>query len=82
MAQVSTIAQSVRELAGGLDHFDLPAANVRELLRALDARYPGLADHIRTQMALAIDGELHHNAWDTPLAPDAEVVLIPNIVAG
>lgn len=82
MARIKTIAQSVRELAGGHDHFDIPASSVRELIDALEARYPGLGALVRDQMALAIDGELHHDAWDEPLAANAEVVLVPRLVAG
>ena len=82
MARVSTIAQAVRDLADGRDHFELPADNVRALLAALDARYPGLAALVQAEMAIAIDGELHHDAWNEPLAPDAEVVLVPRIGGG
>lgn len=82
MARVSTIAQSVRDLAGGLDHFEVDAPTVRALLAALDARHPGLGTHVRESMAIAIDGDIHHNAWDEPLAPDTEVVFVPGIVAG
>jgi len=82
MARVSSVAQPVRDLAGGEDHFEVDAATVRALLAALDARYPGLGELVRSQMAIAIDGELHHDALDEPLAPDSEVVLIPRIVGG
>ena len=82
MARVSTIAQAVRDLADGQDHFDLPADSVRSLLAALDARHPGLAELVRAQMAIAIDGELHHDAWSEPLDADAEVVLVPRLTAG
>jgi sulfur-carrier protein len=82
MARVLTIAQSVRDLAGGRDSFEVEAATVRALLRALDERHPGLADHVRGSMAIAIDGELHHDAWDAPLGRDAEVVFIPLIAGG
>jgi len=82
MARVSTVAQQVRELTGGLDHFDIDAASVRALIAALDARFPGLGALVSAQMAIAIDGELHHDALDERLAPDSEVVLIPRIVGG
>ena len=82
MAHVSTMAQSVRDLAGGLDHFEVDAPTVRALLAALDARHPGLGAHVRESMAIAIDGEIHHNAWNEPLARDTEVVFVPGIVGG
>jgi molybdopterin converting factor small subunit len=82
VARVITIAQSVRDLAGGLDRFEVDAPTVRALLSALDARHPGLAAHVREAMVIAIDGELHHDAWEAPLSPDSEVVLIPMIAGG
>lgn len=82
MARVITIAQSVRDLSGGLDHFEVEAPTVRALLAALDARYPGLDQHVRDTMAIAIDGELHHDAWEESLRPDAEVVIIPRMEGG
>lgn len=82
MVRVSTVAQQVRQLSGGLDHFEVEACTVGALLATLEQRHPGLGDWIDTQMVIAIDGELHHDALDTPLGPDAEVVLIPRIVGG
>lgn len=82
MARISTIAQGVRDLAGGADRFEIDAPTVRALLAELERRHPGLGEMIREQMAIAIDGEVHHDAVDEPLAPDSEVVLIPRIVAG
>ena len=82
MARVSTIAQSVRDLAGGRDHFEVDAPTVGALLTALDARYPGLAVHVRETMFIAIDGEMHQEAWGEALAPDSEVVFVPMIAGG
>ena len=82
MARVITIDQSVRDLARGLDHFEVEAPTVRALLAALDARHPGLGQHVRETMAIAIDGEILHDAWEQPLGPDAEGVFIPRIEGG
>jgi molybdopterin converting factor small subunit len=82
MARVSAVAQSVRQLTGGLDHFEVEAASVRELLAALEQRFPGLGRLASTEMAIAIDGDIHHDALGEALAPDSEVVLIPRIAGG
>ena len=82
MARVSSTAQSVRDLTGGVTHFDMPALTVCALFRALEARYPGLGELASSRMALAIDGEIHQDALAEALAPDAEVVLIPRIFGG
>ena len=58
------------------------ATTVRELINALEARFPGLGAHVDRSMAFAIDGEIHQDAWFTPLPDGAEVVLIPKIGGG
>jgi sulfur-carrier protein len=82
LARVSSIAQQVREFTGGIDQFDMPASSVRALIAALDARFPGLGQHVSDHMAMAIDGELHQDAHNEALAVDCEVVLIPKISGG
>ncbi len=82
MARVSSISGQVLELTGGVGQFEIEAADVRSLLRALEARYPGLGHLVDEGMAIAIDGEVHQDALHEPLHADSEVVLIPRIGAG
>ena len=67
---------------GGASTFDLEAATVRDLIAALDARFPGLGEFIDKKMAFAIDGEIHQDAWFSPVGPDSEIYLIPKIGGG
>lgn len=82
MAHVVSISSKVRDLTGGLDAFDVDAATVRGLIRALEARFPGLGELVEQEMSLAIDGEIHQDAMSEPLGPTSEVVLIPRISGG
>lgn len=82
MARVSSISGQVLALTGGVGQFEIEAPNVRSLLRALEARYPGLGQLVDDGMAIAIDGEVHQDALHEPLHADSEVVLIPRIGAG
>jgi sulfur-carrier protein len=82
VARVLTVAQSVRDLAGGRDRFEIDAPTLRALVETLEQRHPGLGAHVRATMVVAIDGELHHEAWDVPLRADTEVVFIPLIAGG
>ena len=82
MARVVSISSKVRDLTGGLDAFDVEAATVRGLIRALEARFPGLGDLVEQEMSLAIDGEIHQDAMAEPLGATSEVVLIPRISGG
>ncbi len=82
MVRVVSISSRVRDLTGGLDNFEVDARSVRELLRTLEARFPGLGQLVETEMSLAIDGEIHQDAMMEQLGPAAEVVLIPRISGG
>ncbi|QUD86222.1 MoaD/ThiS family protein [Phenylobacterium montanum] len=81
MARVS-ISSDGRGFTGGMGELELAATDVRGLIHALDARFPGLGDYVQRRMAIAIDGEIHQDAWAEPLRPDAEVFLIPRIGGG
>ena len=82
MAHVACASHEIRAFTGGLDGFDVPAADVRGLLAELERRFPGLGAHVEQRMAIAIDGEIHQDGLGAPLAPDSEVVLIPRIAGG
>ena len=67
---------------GGASEFEVEAATVREVIASLDARFPGLGEFIDRRMAFAIDGEIHQDAWFSPIRPDSEIYLIPKIGGG
>jgi molybdopterin synthase sulfur carrier subunit len=69
-------------MTGGASEFDVEARTVRDLILRLDERYPGLGEFIDQRMAMAIDGEIHTDAWFSPIGPDSEVYLIPKIGGG
>ncbi|MGA0601403.1 MoaD/ThiS family protein [Caulobacter sp. KR2-114] len=80
---VHVVASSeLTPFTGRLEAFDVEADTVRRLIKALDQRFPGLGAFIDRRMAIAIDGEIHQDAWTTPLAPDSEVYFIPKIGGG
>ncbi len=67
---------------GGASEFQIEAATVREVIAALDARFPGLGEFVDRKMAFAIDGEIHQDAWFSPVGADSEIYLIPKIGGG
>ncbi|HEX5380076.1 MAG TPA: MoaD/ThiS family protein [Phenylobacterium sp.] len=70
------------EFTGGLTEIDVEADTVRRLVSVLEARFPGLGDFVNRRMAVAIDGEIHQDAWMSPIGPDSEIYLIPKIGGG
>lgn len=81
MARVVLTGNLLR-LTGGESEFDLPARDVRHLFRLLRERHPELGPHLEEGVAVAIDGEIHQDAWLEKIAPDAEVYLLPQIAGG
>jgi molybdopterin converting factor small subunit len=82
MPHVIIAGSNGREFTGGAHEFDVGADTVRRMILELEARFPGLGDYIERRMAIAIDGEIHQDAYAAPLGPDSEVCLIPKIGGG
>lgn len=82
MPRIILPAMAARRFTGGETAFDVEADTVRRLIVELDRRFPGLGHQIDEGMAVAIDGEIYQDAWQAPLKPDSEVVLIPKIGGG
>jgi len=82
MVHVLATCSTIRPFTGDVTTFDVDAPSLWRMIAELDARYPGLGEHIRRRMAVAIDGEIHQSAGDVPLTPASEVVLIPRIGGG
>ncbi|MGH1361145.1 MAG: MoaD/ThiS family protein [Burkholderiaceae bacterium] len=71
-----------RQFAQGQTRFEIAAANVRELLKILDQRFPGLGTEIDRAQGLAIDGEFIQDPLAQPLPDNAEVFVLPKIAGG
>jgi len=66
---------------GGQRDLDSDAANVRDLLRDLEARWPG-AGEVFGKCAVAIDGQIHQDAFLEAIGPHSEVFFLPRIEGG
>ena len=77
-------SSGLRRLVGFAESVEIEARDVRELLRALDAKYPGFALLIGGTNAIAIDGEIipHREALFESLRADSEVHFLPQIGGG
>ena len=82
MARVVLSGGLSRDLTGGEAEFEIAASNVRGLIRALDIRFPGLGAQLESEMAVAIDGEIFHEPFLQPVAPESEVFFLPRIKGG
>ncbi len=66
---------------GGEREIEVEAGNFRELLEALDARYPGSREALG-KSAAAIDGQICQDAFLEPLEPGSEVFFMQRIEGG
>src|SRR5580692_6855687 len=82
MPHVLMTGIAARRFTGGLSEFDVEANTVRRMITELERRFPGLGHQIDEGMAVAIDGVIYQDAYQTQLNPDSEVVLIPKIGGG
>jgi molybdopterin converting factor small subunit len=67
---------------GGRDRVVIECESFRELLAALEARFPGLREPLEAGMAVAIDGEIIEAPLLEPIHPDSEVHFLPRISGG
>jgi molybdopterin converting factor small subunit len=82
MPRVVLAGIAARRFTGGQTEFEVEADTVRRMIVELDRRFPGLGHQIDEGMAVAIDGEIYQDAYQTRLEPGSEIVLIPKIGGG
>ena len=81
MIQV-VINGNLRQFTGGENELELQAGTIRQLLRQLGERHPGLKPHLEDGIAVAIDGTIYQDAWLEPIPAGSEVHLMPKIAGG
>ena len=72
-----------RRYTGGTKEFEIEAATLRDVIRALDKMYPGLGEHLEEETTVAIDGEIHDApGYYQKLRQGSEVFFIPKLEGG
>lgn len=69
------------EIIGGAEVLEVDAGSLFQMLRAMEAQFPGLGDFCETRATFAVDGVLTSD-WAAPLDPGAEVLVVPRIGGG
>lgn len=82
MARIVLTSDLSQQFTGGVSEIEMTAKNVRELVRELDKKFPGLGDQLREGMAVAIDGELYQEPYLQTIEPNSEVYFLPPIGGG
>ncbi|MFT7685275.1 MAG: molybdopterin synthase sulfur carrier subunit [Candidatus Azotimanducaceae bacterium] len=73
---------SIRSAVDGIESLNLEADTIHGLLRSLTLRYPKLESLLESDIAVAINGEIYRDNWDTKIPAEAEVFLLPRIQGG
>ncbi len=82
------IPTMLQPIAGGVKQVDLEARNVRQVIDRLDQLYPGMKDRlteegqIRSNLAVAIDGEIARMGLLERVKENSEVHFVPAIGGG
>jgi molybdopterin synthase sulfur carrier subunit len=72
-----------RRYTDGVREFDIEAASLREVIKALDQMYPGLGEHLEEETTVAIDGQIHDQpGYFQKLRQGSEVFFIPKLEGG
>lgn len=62
--------------------FEIDAASMRQLYRAIDRDYPGLGEELQKNMFAILDGEIVQDAFLETLLPETDVAFMPLIRGG
>lgn len=82
------IPSLAQDLTGGQGCVSVPGATVREVIAALEERYPGIAlrlceeGRIRPGIAVIVDGEVSPQKMRHPLTDKSEVHFLPALSGG
>ena len=81
MIQVA-IPSALRALTGGIEQVEIVARDVASAVAALELCFPGFAAALGRRFAVAIDGEILHDAWHEPLPAGSELHFLPALAGG
>lgn len=73
---------SLRDLTDGVADVEIEAPSVRRLLKALDERFPGMAERLSEGVSVSINGEIMADALYEDIPDGAEVHFLPTLSGG
>ena len=82
------IPSVMRELTGGRDRVEVEGRTLRQVINALEAKHPGTkaliidSGMIRTEISIAVNGDIISSGLVEPVPADAEVVIVSAISGG
>ncbi|MGY9056800.1 MAG: MoaD/ThiS family protein [Alphaproteobacteria bacterium] len=82
MATVHLTTTLCRSFCGDVRVVEISAKTIGQMIKELDAKFPGLGIQIDESMAVAIDGSIFQDTLIEPIGANSEIHLIPKIAGG
>jgi molybdopterin converting factor small subunit len=82
MVKVVLTSGTAKQYTNGETAVEVTAKNVRQMVKALEAKYPGLGTEINTAMSVAIDGTILPDPYLEEVNEDSEIYVLPKIGGG
>ncbi|MEM7219375.1 MAG: MoaD/ThiS family protein [Pseudomonadota bacterium] len=76
-----TLPDQLAHVAGGARELTLDVEDYRDLINALEKRFPGMRD-AAADFGVAIDGQIYQDPLLEEIEPDSEVFFVPRIEGG
>ena len=72
-----------RRYTGGVREFAVEAKTLRDVIKEMDRRFPGLGEHLEEETTVAIDGAIHDQVgYYQVIRQGSEVFFIPKLEGG
>jgi len=82
MVKVCLSSGTAQQYTNGKTEIEVEAASVRQMVRALEAQFPGLGTEIENTMSVAIDGTIFPEPFLEEVTDTSEVYVLPKIGGG
>jgi len=82
MVKVGLSSGTAQQYTDGQTEVHVEAANVRQMIKALEEKYPGLGTEIQTTMSVAIDGTILPDPFLEEVNDQSEIFVLPKIGGG
>ncbi len=82
------IPSLMQKLTGGQPQVEVEGTTVRQVVESLEAGFPGFKaricdnDRIRSDISVAVDGEISNEGMRRKVGPDSEVHFLPALSGG
>ena len=76
------IPSGLREHCDGLERVEVEAESVRNVLKAMEVRFPGFRAQLGENAAVAIDGEVFQDPLYEAVGPNSVVHFLPALSGG